>query len=488
MAYLSETSKTNLKAFLNELKNNLSKSIDRKKKKGKAAAFSASIIGFTFRASDIDYDLNKEHISEDFRGKNLGKLFSKYLKKDLPLVLRSYTELSLANLLALINDPEAKKGIYYYINNNTKEVWYLSIAKKGKPALDQEKSFRTNIITPLVARTQNRRNRSTLYKIWLSDIELGHTFGFKGTSVAAEAFQQTREGSYAEALAKGSFKLKGSDAKVLSKASRKVTKVVNESILKTFKTEVFINAEQRFQSKLNDNKILAKLAIEYRVQVVAPEEGSGNKGSGSTFKSQINRYIKDHIEPALESLESEVTAETLVKQLRMSPSIEDRIADNIIDIFKDKKSKSYKKSKKEKTILTTTEKSDIKIPIIAWGGSAILPEEDLDLNSKIPYLNTRLHDKIQQNMGKGNAKQILNYRTGRFARSAEIERFWPSKEKGAVNAAVRYMRYPYGTFEPGGRLHKPGRDPHVIFRRSIRQLLQEEKIATLRRVKVELSG
>ena len=51
------------------------------------------------------------------------------------------------------------------------------------------------------------------------------------------------------------------------------------------------------------------------------------------------------------------------------------------------------------------------------------------------------------------------------------------------------MRYPYATFEPGGRLATtPGRDPHRIFGRSIRQLLQEEKIANLRRVKVQLRG
>lgn len=111
-----------------------------------------------------------------------------------------------------------------------------------------------------------------------------------------------------------------------------------------------------------------------------------------------------------------------------------------------------------------------------------------DLTSLINFLNQKLHDKIKDNMGKGGAKQVLNYRTGRFARSAKIQTLYPLQEKGAIGAQVRYMRQPYAVFEPKGRLHKPGRDPHRIFGRSIRQLLQEEKIANLRRVKVVLRG
>ena len=97
-------------------------------------------------------------------------------------------------------------------------------------------------------------------------------------------------------------------------------------------------------------------------------------------------------------------------------------------------------------------------------------------------------DKIRENMGKGGAKQILNYRTGRFAKSAKIQSLYNINEKNAIGARVKYMRYPYGVFEPKGSLYKPGRDPHGIFGRSIRQLLQEEKIANLRRVKVQLDG
>lgn len=111
-----------------------------------------------------------------------------------------------------------------------------------------------------------------------------------------------------------------------------------------------------------------------------------------------------------------------------------------------------------------------------------------DLHLLIDEINRLLHDQIKQNMGKGGAKQLLNYRTGRFARSARVQALYDVKEKGAIGAKVKYMRHPYGVFEPGQRLHKVGRDPHRIFGRSIRQILQERKIANLRRVKVDLRG
>ncbi len=90
-------------------------------------------------------------------------------------------------------------------------------------------------------------------------------------------------------------------------------------------------------------------------------------------------------------------------------------------------------------------------------------------------------------MGAGKSKQKLNYRTGRFARSAKLEALIPTKDKNAMAAEVSYMKHPYSVFEKGGRLYKPLRDPAGIFGRSIRQILQEEKIATLRQVQVNLT-
>ena len=191
---------------------------------------------------------------------------------------------------------------------------------------------------------------------------------------------------------------------------------------------------------------------------------------------------------------------TLLNQ-KNSPSIIQTIIAGIIGIFKGKKAKPIKK-RGQKSRVKLTHK--IKPKKHAQLSLSIAPNanelkkafaalgEGEDLNSRIPELNTKLHDYIQRNMGKGGSKAILNYRTGVSAGvrgDTYIERFLPSKEKRAATAVVKYLSKPYGVFtDKGHHLYKPGRDPHRIFGRSIRQMLQEEKIATLRRVKVELRG
>ena len=84
-------------------------------------------------------------------------------------------------------------------------------------------------------------------------------------------------------------------------------------------------------------------------------------------------------------------------------------------------------------------------------------------------LNSRLAQQIQNNMGKGNAKAVLNYRTGRFAESAQVTTI--SSREDAVSVFYSYMKNPYATFAPGGAQSSPAsRDPNRLIQASIRQL------------------
>ena len=85
-------------------------------------------------------------------------------------------------------------------------------------------------------------------------------------------------------------------------------------------------------------------------------------------------------------------------------------------------------------------------------------------------LNQNLHTQIQQNMGTGTRRDILNYRTGRFAESAKVERMSQSRE-GMITAFYSYMRNPYATFSIGGDQQSPAtRDPKLLISRSIREI------------------
>jgi len=83
-------------------------------------------------------------------------------------------------------------------------------------------------------------------------------------------------------------------------------------------------------------------------------------------------------------------------------------------------------------------------------------------------LNYRLHDTIRKNM----ESPALNYRTGRFAHSAEVKKLSISRE-GMVSAFYTYMKNPYQTFEPGYAQGSQARNPKTLISKSIREIATE---------------
>ena len=57
-------------------------------------------------------------------------------------------------------------------------------------------------------------------------------------------------------------------------------------------------------------------------------------------------------------------------------------------------------------------------------------------------------------MGTGSSKNVLNYRSGRFAHSATIDHLTNQKQ-GMISVFYNYMKYPYATFSEGGRQEYP---------------------------------
>lgn len=94
----------------------------------------------------------------------------------------------------------------------------------------------------------------------------------------------------------------------------------------------------------------------------------------------------------------------------------------------------------------------------------------VNLTSLQAWINSNLQNVISANMGDGSSRNILNYRTGRFAASATVERMSQSRA-GMITAFYNYMRNPYQTFEPGYRQGSPkSRDPKLLISQSIREI------------------
>ena len=99
-------------------------------------------------------------------------------------------------------------------------------------------------------------------------------------------------------------------------------------------------------------------------------------------------------------------------------------------------------------------------------------------------LNRHLQDVVSANMGDGNSRNVLNYRTGRFAESAKVERLTQSKE-GMITAFYSYMKNPYGTFSEGGKQQYPKtRDPKLLISKSIKEIAMEAAVTRMRAVVV----
>lgn len=179
----------------------------------------------------------------------------------------------------------------------------------------------------------------------------------------------------------------------------------------------------------------------------------------ATIEKDLMYRVEEYIKDRLYSLPSSKTFFQLIN-------------DFVVSVFQDIKGSSDRKNYHS----TATAKSSKKLKIKSKKKTPSLKLRDssgrfASLVNIQTLMNLRLHDQIKSNMGKGRAKEILNYRTGRFANSAEITLLQQRSDK--ILAFYTYMRSPYDVFLPGGRLHKPGRDPRKIIGRSIRQLSKE---------------
>jgi len=188
----------------------------------------------------------------------------------------------------------------------------------------------------------------------------------------------------------------------------------------------------------------------------------------------INEIQKDYIR----SLEEEFKKRILEggPGCKSSPSLEDDIAKLIVDaIVLDKvvkKSKSKTKPKKIKVpalkVSLSTKVLKPKQPQEKDRGQVEAQMSPLALRA---LLQRAISQTIEQNMGKGRARRVLNYRTGRFAESVNIDNVIPRRD-GAMLAFYSYMKNPYSTFAEGGaQYHKgPTRDPNLLIKKSMRQI------------------
>lgn len=233
------------------------------------------------------------------------------------------------------------------------------------------------------------------------------------------------------------------------------------------------------------------------------EDAVINSDRGRKFEGPASRIIGQIPVQKLTSKQQQVIITKLYNiVLRLNPVL-GRSGKNILEFVKyatiatleGKKVKpvkynSKKSVKYKKTIYTATDKkvtdrslSKINTTIVPLN-SADLVSSTINLASLMMLINSNLHDQIKRNMGTGDRRDVLNYRTGRFANSARVERVSESRE-GMITAFYSYMKNPYATFSRGGRQERPfTREPKLLISRSIRELAGAQVANRMRAVNV----
>jgi hypothetical protein len=266
------------------------------------------------------------------------------------------------------------------------------------------------------------------------------------------------------------------------------------------------------ESRIIENK------IEVSKELTSVEEGYGillslgvtftnfedaviNSDRGRRYEGPTVRLIGDSKVQPLSTKQKDILTNKLFRLvLRANPilarsgkNIKEFIEESFVNIIQGKKTKSvkYKYQKTQKSLKTVfvpvnkkiTEKQKTKV------STKLQPLDISKVQEKSPadlltLINSRLHDTIKANMGTGDNRDVLNYRSGRFATSVKVERLSTSR-MGMITAFYTYMKNPYATFSGGGLQQFPrSRDPKLLISRSIRQIASDLVTNQLRAVNV----
>jgi hypothetical protein len=179
-----------------------------------------------------------------------------------------------------------------------------------------------------------------------------------------------------------------------------------------------------------------------------------------------NTIVEDRVEILQNQLVSVLTGKT---PLKIKPH--NKVKGKAKPLTKVLSPASGTKVKKKSTVVSSTPSLRVIPQVISL----------IDLQNLI---NRQLQDVISANMGDGNSRNVLNYRTGRLAGSAKVE-YMSESRAGMITAFYSYMKNPYATFSEGGQQQYPkSRDPKLLISKSIREIAAQQVGNRLRAVNI----
>jgi hypothetical protein len=352
-------------------------------------------------------------------------------------------------------------------------------------------SIRQKVYTPLIAYIRNRMLGGELET--RSDIKIGEIVNLGHATLVNELGSYVNSPAFAKSLftvAKGgSSKFNPTELSQAADFFKKESRIIENKI----------EVSKDFGSVTSGYGILLSLGVTF----TNLEDAAINSDRGRRYEGPTARAIGTIKTPA----QSAKTVEKLANKLylavfRLNPLLGrsgktavEYLTDALVNTLKARpiksvKHKSSKATKTKKTYYTPKatsikDKSVNKVPYSIVNVDRIVPSLSptnlIDLQNLI---NQHLQNVISANMGDGNRRDVLNYRTGRFASSAKVEYISESRA-GMITAFYSYMKNPYATFSGGGQQQYPrSRDPKSLISKSIREIAATQVGNRLRAVNV----
>jgi hypothetical protein len=235
------------------------------------------------------------------------------------------------------------------------------------------------------------------------------------------------------------------------------------------------------------------------IQCAVKNQGSG-RDQASPILDELRKLFSVNSKDITDILTKSPTLGIALVNTKGSSSFKDLVAKDMLNILTGSKldTRQYKQAPKligkkttkinkpasNKAKIQTLKNLKSKLQSTKSDSNKIreMPQITETVPNLLALINTQLQDVISANMGDGSSRNVLNYRTGRFASTVNVEYLSTSRE-GMISAFYSYMKNPYATFSAGGRQSKPSsRDPKLLISKSIRQIAEQVASNNLRAV------
>lgn len=326
----------------------------------------------------------------------------------------------------------------------------------------------------------------------------GHVIGV-ATNLTKE-FKASLEQAYDKAIANGDKAAKAAKEDILSVLDAYIKKLEQDDLATANLAKSSISSEFYAEYVKNSSRYLVEMQLRIGNQIagrdVAPIVNELTSiFSGKLSESELTNILSESPQlgqvlisnPGSPSMVSLITTDIVnaikgvVAKSKTYTVPKTKVASNTIKISVNKAPNNKKKIAELKKLKQNI-KSVQKKPAIIKSDTSNKIFAPINLVNLQNLINASLTERVKQNMGTGNRRDVLNLRTGRFAESVKVERMSESRQ-GMITAFYSYMKNPYATFSQGGAQDTPkSRDPKLLIAKSIREIATQQVANRLRSV------